>query len=209
MNAIVGFSDLLGCPDQLLKQDEIIQHIKISSHQLLQLIEDIMDISKMESNQFRIVKRMFVLHNFLKSIEMYVHQLLCRKCPDSVVFLSEYDYPVDFRINTDELRLKQVLLNLLGNALKFTIQGTVKLRVSLDEKGLLFSVKDTGIGIPEKEHELVFERFRQSETVSGSSFGGTGLGLAISKNIVDLLGGEIKLRSKSGEGSEFYFTLPL
>ncbi|HBL75217.1 MAG: hypothetical protein A2W90_06070 [Bacteroidetes bacterium GWF2_42_66] len=209
MNAIVGFSDLLGCPDESLKQDEIIHYIKSSSHQLLKLIDDIVDISKMESHQFRIIKREFALDGFLKSIEVYADQFLSKKQTDAVVFRTEYEFPSDFRLNTDELRLKQVVLNLLGNAFKFTSQGTVKLHVSLEEKGMFFSVKDTGIGIPENEHELVFERFRQSETISGSNFGGTGLGLAISKNIIELLGGEIRLKSKQGKGSEFYFTIPV
>ena len=209
MNAVVGFSDLLGCHDESLNQDEIIQHIKASSQQLLKLIDDIVDISKIESNQFRIIKREFALGEFMKSIEVYGSQFLRKKKNGSVVFLSECGFPADFRLYSDELRLKQVLLNLLGNASKFTLQGTVKLCVSLEEEGILFSVKDTGIGIHEKEHEVIFERFRQSEKVNGSNFGGTGLGLAISKNIVELLGGKIKLKSKPGEGSEFYFTLPV
>ncbi len=209
MNAIVGFSDLLGCRDEFLKQDEIVQHIKSSSHQLLKLIDDIVDISKIESNQLRIIKREFALGEFLKSIEIYASQLLSKKQTGTVEFFTEYKFPQGFRLNTDELRLKQVLLNLLGNASKFTLNGTIKLCVSLEEKKISFSVKDTGIGIQEDEHELVFERFRQAETVSGSVYGGTGLGLAISKNIVELLGGKINLKSKQGEGSEFYFTLPV
>lgn len=208
MNAIVGFSDLLGCRDESFNQEELIQYIKSGSHQLLKLIDDIVDISKIESNQLRIVKREFDLHIFLHSIEMYAKQFLNKKQPGAVEFIQEHNIPDGFVLNTDELRLKQVLLNLLGNALKFTMQGTVRLRVSLEKEGVFFSVKDTGIGIPEDEHGVIFERFRQSEKVSGSNFGGTGLGLAISKNIVELLGGEIRLKSKSGQGSEFYFTLP-
>ena len=209
MNAIVGFSDLLGCCDESFNQEELIQYIKSGSHQLLKLIDDIVDISKIESNQLRIVKREFDLHVFLHSIEMYAKQFLNKKQTGTVEFIQEHDIPDGFVLNTDELRLKQVLLNLLGNALKFTMQGTVRLRVSLEKEGVFFSVKDTGIGIPEDEHGLIFERFRQSKKVSGSNFGGTGLGLAISKNIVELLGSEIRLKSKPGQGSEFYFILPV
>ena len=209
MNAIVGFSELLDSPESYSNRSELVKYIRSSSHQLLKLIDDIMDISKIESNQLKIIKREFDLADLLENIETYTQGFLNIKNSDAVEFITEYHFPEKFRLNTDEFRLRQVLLNLLGNAAKFPSEGIIKLQVSMRGEKLLFSISDTGIGIPEKEHELIFERFRQSEMVNGSKYGGTGLGLAISKNIVELLGGQIKLQSKEGEGSEFSFSIPI
>lgn len=209
MNAIVGFSEILSTADaEIDNKEEIFHYIRSSSHQLLKLIDDIVDISKIESNQLKITKRAFNLHRFMKGIDFDVERMLDpqSKSPE---YIKELNFPDDFMLNTDEFRLRQVLLNLLGNAIKFTDEGTIKIKVLLEQDGIFFSVKDTGIGISEKEHELIFERFIQSEIVNGTNYRGTGLGLAISKNIVDLLGGKIQLKSKLGKGSEFYFTLPV
>ncbi len=210
MNAIVGFSDIL--TDSELEEEtkkEILFHIKNSSNQLLKLIDDILDIAKIESNQLKIVRREFQVRPVLQLIEAEIRQLIRQGKSPEVLFLPNYHFDDQLSIYSDEYRLRQILLNLLGNAVKFTSQGSIQLKVEQTENAILFSVIDTGIGISEAEHEIIFERFRQSSNVSPASFGGTGLGLAISKHLVNLLGGEIGLRSEFGKGSKFYFTIPL
>lgn len=210
MNAIVGFSDILSSSDlEPETKKEIFYYIKSSSNQLLKLIDDILDISKIESNQLKVVSRSFMLLPFLKHVEAETRQLIQTGKSTNVLLETVFAIDDQLVLSSDELRLRQVLLNLLTNAVKFTNEGKICLKVENEDGWLLFSVKDTGMGIPEEEHNLIFERFRQSEHVSTVRFGGTGLGLAISKNIVELLGGTIHLKSEYGKGSEFYFRIPL
>lgn len=210
MNAIVGFSEILSHPDfEPSNKKELYNYIKINSHQLLKLIDDIVDIAKIESNQLKVVKTEFDLMKFLEIIEADVLNLLKIDADKKISFYTDYRFPDDFCFNTDEFRLRQVLHNLLNNAVKFTTVGSVILQVSVEKNSILFSVKDTGIGIEEEEQELIFKRFRRSERVSNPKYGGTGLGLAISKHIVELLDGKLQLKSAKEKGAEFYFRLPL
>ncbi len=114
----------------------------------------------------------------------------------------------DSMIYTDEQKLRQILINLIKNAIKFTHQGYVKFGYKMNEHNLVFSVKDTGIGIEKKHHELIFDRFRQADVDNTREYGGTGLGLSISKSLVEILGGKIWLESEPKEGSTFYILIP-
>lgn len=208
MNAILGFSELL--EDET--QDEIdrivfIQLIRKNGAMLLSLINDIIDISKIEANLLTVRKRMFRLNLFLADIDHHYNELLqTRKDKDIQFSIQNSINPQEF-ILTDEIRLRQILDNLIGNAIKFTTSGSIILDVKMVNKSVHFSVYDTGIGIPYDQQITIFERFMQVEQGIKMNFGGTGLGLAISKNLIELLGGTIHVESEPGRGSNFYFNI--
>ncbi len=211
MNSIIGFSNLL--TDSGIEEDkktEYLHHIIKSSNTLLSLIDDIIDISKIEAGQLTISKSEFNINSLIKELfESFDESNTNEKVKLKLVLPLDSD---NFEIDSDPLRIRQVLTNLIGNALKFTEKGTVEVGYKTEGKGkeskVKFYVSDTGIGIPKDMHNTVFERFRQVDETTSRKFGGTGLGLAISKRIVELLGGEIWVDSKPGKGSTFYFTLP-
>ena len=209
MNAIVGLTDLTemtdGLPD---KAKENLLKIKASSQYLLGLINDILDMSRIENGRMTVAKEPFSMHSLLDGIESMLTQDAADR---GLQFLLKKEFEDDVLVG-DGIRLRQVILNLLSNSLKFTPSGgTVLLsitedRSTPDDAVFTFRVSDTGIGIAEEEQQRVFKSFEQL----GSNYSksqGTGLGLAISKSIVHLMGGELKLSSRSGEGSEFYFTV--
>ena len=226
MNAIVGFSTLLSSM-QLSDQDkaEFISMIQQSGENLLALINDIIDISRIETGQmnvqFHSVKLGPFLSNIMKTLEFQPQKKtgleLILDIPDSLKEVSIY---------TDEHRLRQVITNLMGNALKFTADGYIKLSVEKfsnhdlqsfipdleiqdpPHRALVFMVEDTGIGIPEKEQKYVFQPFRKAENSGQSIYGGMGLGLSIVKSILPALGGDISMRSFPGQGTSFYFYIP-
>ncbi len=207
LNSIIGFSELLADSDfEEEQKDEFIQHIITNGNNLLNIISDIMDISKMESGELKIyvkqinaqkfitnVKDQFALHFDRKSIQFKINH---PETPDEIFVFADPD------------RLKQIFNNLISNALKFTTEGYVQIGYESKGDTILFSVKDTGIGIPVEYHEKIFERFRQVEESKNRKFGGNGLGLAITRNLINQMGGKIWLESESGKGSSFYFTLP-
>jgi CheY-like chemotaxis protein/nitrogen-specific signal transduction histidine kinase len=207
MNAIIGFSGFLNEPNlQADKRKYFTEIICNASTQLLSIITDIINIATIETGQESVNATKFNLNKDLndifKQFEVKANnQHLNFRCitplPDEEVM-----------INTDETKLIQILTNLIGNSLKFTRQGKVEYGYSVKEHFLEFYVTDTGIGVPEKMHEEIFDRFRQADSTIARQFGGTGLGLSISKAYVELLGGTIWLTSELGKGSTFYFTLP-
>jgi PAS domain S-box-containing protein len=209
MNAIVGFSSLLergGISPEKQKNYSIV--IKKRSNDLLKIIDDILDISKIEANQIDIQNSQGNINKILDDILDYsLSKIEIDNKPNLRVSISNQiaDEP---EIITDTGRLKQILFNLIENALKFTQSGTIEIgcRKHANNK-LLFYVKDTGTGIPEDKLQLIFERFHQAHDLVESTNGGTGLGLAISKGLVELMGGEIWVNSKVGEGSTFMFTI--
>ena len=209
MNAILGFSELLD--DENIDAGDRQNFVRIilqNGEMLMNLINDIIDISKIESGQLPVVKAHFNLARLLESIQRHYTGVL-EKSPDCKVDFELLNLiPDDFTCYSDEFRLKQVLFNLLGNAVKFTSEGYVRLEVYLQEGLIFFNVADTGIGISEEDKYAVFERFMQVNNHLSRNYGGTGLGLAISKNIVGLLGGEIGVDSVVGKGSEFKFYIP-
>ena len=211
MNSIVGFSNLLNDPKlKADKKQEFLQHILQSSNLLLNLIDDIIDISKIEAGQMNINVQQFKVNAVVKdTFSSFRESSTNDKLKFKLVIPRGTD---ELLCNTDPLRLRQVLTNLLSNAVKFTPSGAIELGYKLDPRKnkprMEFYVKDTGIGIPEDKLDLIFERFRQVDDSQSRQYGGTGLGLAISKRLVELIGGSIRVESQEGKGSTFYFTMP-
>ncbi len=210
LNAIIGFSDILRSGTLDPKQrEEYFSVIESSSQTLLKLIDDIIDVAKIEAGNIRVIPQKFDLNELMN--ELYT---TFRKKTElnkgQVALLLSRPFDREFMITADVLRLKQVLSNLLENAVKFTQKGNIEFGYLIREDQFLeFYVKDTGIGIPEDKQGVIFNRFRQVDDSYTREFGGTGLGLWISKSLVGLMGGEIRVVSKEGRGAAFYFTLPL
>lgn len=211
MNAILGFSELL--KDHNItkeEQHEFIEIINLSGANLLHIINDIIDISRIEANQVNISLGECNLNALLSDLELFFNTHLQQKGKEGIT-LSIHSEFEDEKANTytDQGRLHQILLNLINNAIKFTNHGKIEFGYQVqDDKTLIFYVKDTGIGIPKDQQESIFERFKQVDESTTRSYGGTGLGLSISKAFVELLGGTIWLESIPREGSSFYFTHP-
>jgi signal transduction histidine kinase/DNA-binding response OmpR family regulator len=207
LNAIVGFSDLLaeGVPGELNpKQKRFVNHIKQGSAHLLQLINDILDLSKIEAGQLELHCEYFHVKDALPEVLSTIRPLAMAK-NIQVEHMLEIDRPA----YADRVRFKQILYNLLSNAVKFTPQdGRISIACAEDEDFVSISVTDTGIGIRAEDQAVVFEEFRQVEGGKDSTQEGTGLGLAITKRLVEQQGGKISLVSELGKGSRFSFTLP-
>ena len=210
MNAIIGFSDLLA-EDDLSHEDKIdfISKIKSSGRSLMSLINDIIDIAKIEAGQLKVVESACDLNVLLNDLLGTFEELKNVSGKKSVSLnLVVPEKTNNFWVITDPMRLQQVLTNLLSNALKFTEFGSIEFGYTIQMSTLTFYVKDTGIGILRSKQKLLFQRFSQLDPSTTRKYGGTGLGLAISKNLVDLLGGTIGMESNPGKGSMFYFTIP-
>ena len=207
LNAIIGFIDILKEENRGRKAEYYVDIIKSSTLGLLEIIEDILDFSKIESGKLTIEKIDFDVRKELGIIAKIFEEKCLKKNLD---FSLEFDKNLPQVINTDLFRLRQVLLNLISNAVKFTPDGE-KIRVSIDyeKKVLCVSVRDNGIGVSEDKQEHIFEVFNQEDSSTTRKYGGTGLGLSISYELVKLLGGELKLHSKLGVGSDFYFSIPI
>jgi signal transduction histidine kinase/CheY-like chemotaxis protein len=207
LNAIVGFSDLLaeGVPGELNpKQKRFVNHIKQGSAHLLQLINDILDLSKIEAGQLELHCEYFHVKDALPEVLSTIRPLAMPK-NIQVDHALEIDRPA----YADRVRFKQILYNLLSNAVKFTPKdGRITIACAEDEDFVCISVTDTGIGIRAEDQVVVFEEFRQVEGGKDSTQEGTGLGLAITKRLVEQQGGKISLASEPGKGSRFTFTLP-
>ncbi|MFY9150978.1 MAG: ATP-binding protein [Prolixibacteraceae bacterium] len=207
LNSIVGFSELLNDPDfEEEQKQEFIKTIVDSGNSLMVIINDIMDLSMMESKQLKIRPERFPLITVFEDLE---NEFRIRSESNKLDFI--ITLPADAEnifIEYDIYRLKQIFNNLIGNALKFTEKGSVEIGCSVKRSAIEFYVQDTGIGIPRAHHETIFERFRQVDITKARKYGGNGLGLAISKKLVENLGGEIRVKSEEGAGSTFYFTIP-
>jgi two-component system sensor histidine kinase/response regulator len=210
MNAIIGMADLLWESPLNPEQREYVRIFRRAGNNLLDLINDILDLSKIEAGGIELAQVEFDLADV---IERTVEITAVRAHEKGLELVSHLapDVPLDWI--GDPGRLRQVLLNLLSNAVKFTERGEVVLRVESDPEHpgerLRFSVSDTGIGIPADKHELIFEDFAQADTSITRTHGGTGLGLAISRQLVELMGGTLEVESEPGRGSSFHFTLEL
>ena len=210
MNAIIGFSKLLDKENlSKEKKSKYIQYIQNSGKNLSLLINDIVDISKIESNQLKLFMSECSLNEMLNEIQdsFIQHAIYLNKKKVNVVLKKGIDQP-KLDIYTDPTRLRQVISNLIGNALKFTFEGTVEFGYTQKDDFLEFYVSDTGIGISENKREIIFERFGQVEEVLSINPSGTGLGLAISKNLIEIMGGKIWVTSEVKKGSTFTFTIP-
>ena len=211
MNAILGFTELLSVDDvDAAKRKRFINIIKKNTNGLLHLINDILDISKIETNQLKIIRNkcnLTELFENLKDNYQILKEQHDNKNLDFKISLPENTSILE--ITTDTIRLRQIFSNLLENSIKFTYKGEIEVGYLVKDKNLEFFVRDTGIGIPEDKQQIIFDRFRQAELdVNTRQYGGTGLGLAISKSLVELLGGQIWMQSRINEGTTFYFTIP-
>ena len=211
LNGIIGTSNILLQEDYLETQRPYLDVLKYSSEHMLQLVNDILDFSKLEAGKMEMENNSFNLKHFLqKSINPFVNSTN----NSQVQYILEIDEALDTNIICDEMRLNQVLNNLLSNAKKFTESGNITLtaRIEINKSQSLvvyFSVRDTGIGIAPAKIRQIFESFTQADTETTRKYGGTGLGLAISKHIVEKMGGELKVQSEPSKGSEFYFMIEM
>ena len=206
MNAILGISEILLHNNRLTEQERKYVHdIKISSDSLLTIINDILDISKLESGKLTLVESDYNFHQFLDNIRTMGEYL---SAPNHLQFIYEADKDLPLCLRGDDVRLRQVLLNILSNACKFTAEGSVTLQVRIDERSICFVIADTGTGITEADKALLFEPFKRIDTTKNRKIQGTGLGLSISKNLVELMGGAITVESEYGHGSTFAVTIP-
>ncbi len=209
LNAIIGFTELLGHSSLDEVQSDYVENIKNAGDNLLVIINDILDLSKIESGRLIIEWVPFNIKSTLSDI----YNLLKVKATEKGLEFSLYmDPTIPDVVIGDQGRLNQILMNLAGNAIKFTMTGEVTIAIKktseTDEKVTLrFSIKDTGIGIPEEKLASIFDRFTQAEDSTSRRFGGTGLGLNIAKQLLELLNGEISVTSKLGHGSDFIFFL--
>jgi two-component system sensor histidine kinase/response regulator len=208
LNGVIGMTGLLLDTDLTDDQRHYASIVRNSGEGLLGVINDILDFSKIEAGKLEMEIIDFDLRYMLDDFVsmMFVHvqekdlEFLCAASPD-----------VPARLRGDPGRLRQILANLVGNAAKFTAKGEISVRVYLEKETktdvrLLFSIKDTGIGIPAEKHDLLFQSFTQADTSTTREFGGTGLGLTISKKLCEMMGGKIGVNSEVGKGSEFWFT---
>lgn len=211
MNHIMGFLELLNYTEvNQVERQEFLNIIRSSGDRLLRLIDDIIDIAKIESHQVELEESTITVGNFLNDIFSTYKDLLSieEKSEIEIELNCDEQQPLT-EIITDSQRLQQVLNNLLSNAVKFTSKGRISFGCKLQSNNrLLFFISDTGIGIPKEKLGFIFERFRQLDNGYTRTYSGTGLGLAISKGLIEVLGGEIWVESEVNVGSTFYFTIP-
>jgi len=210
LNAIVGFANIILEEDLSIEEKEkYFSYINQNSNQLIGLINDIIDISKIESGQLIIQNSEFNLNQHLREIEEIItNEKHNRNKSHLLIFLENELSDNDCDISIDPYRLRQILINLLVNAVKFTPKGFIQFGYRiLEDEMILFYVRDSGIGISKDDQKLIFQNFRKLDNTISRRYGGTGLGLAISENLVNLMGGKIWLQSELGKGTTFYFTI--
>ena len=209
MNAIIGFTKVVLKTELTAKQKEYLTAVKLSGDALIVLINDILDLAKVDAGKMSFELTPFKM---AASIAAMLHVFELKILEKNLNFIKEYDDRIPQILLGDSVRLHQIILNLVSNAVKFTSNGHVKVSVNLIEETpdfatIEFSVSDTGIGIPESKMNNIFENFQQASSSTARIFGGTGLGLAIVKQLVEHQGGLISVQSKVGQGSTFSFTL--
>jgi PAS domain S-box-containing protein len=209
MNAIIGFTKVLLKTDMSAKQQEYLQAIKLSGDSLIVLINDILDLAKVDAGKMVFEQTPFKLSS---SITAMLHLFETKIREKNVTLIKDYDNRIPEVLVGDPVRLHQIILNLMSNAVKFTINGSITVSVHLltedaEKVTLEFSVSDTGIGIAEDKIATIFENFQQASSDTSRLYGGTGLGLAIVKQLVEPQGGSVRVKSVLNEGSTFSFTL--
>ena len=209
LNAIAGMTELLIDSELDPKQKKYLSAIRHSSHNLVSLVNDILDISKIEAGRIEIENSPFSLAQTIEGI----YDLFSLKAKEKGLDLSiHFDAGIPEAVLGDSVRLNQVLINLAGNAIKFTPSGSVAVSCTVEKSSatsieVQFSVKDSGIGIRKEKQKVIFEVFSQEGLDTTRKFGGTGLGLTISQQLVELMGGKLQVQSSPGDGAEFFFTL--
>jgi len=211
MNGVIGMTGLLLDTNLTDEQRRYAEIVRSSGESLLSLINDLLDFSKIEAGKLDLESLGFDLQSLL---EDFTETMAFRAQEKGLELLCAADPRVPMLLRGDPGRLRQILTNLVGNALKFTHEGEVAIRVSLESKAgpavlLRFAVRDTGIGIPRDKLGLLFDKFTQADASTTRKYGGTGLGLAISKRLAEMMGGEVGVESEEGRGSEFWFTVRL
>ncbi|MBN9282795.1 MULTISPECIES: hybrid sensor histidine kinase/response regulator [unclassified Flavobacterium] len=205
LGSVIGFSDLLKNTPVTPKQLQYLDNIRHSSHYILKLVNDLIDFSKLENNKIKIEAINF---NFKDLIENTCQPLVPNATNKGILLRWDVPEELDALYISDPYRIKQVLTNLVTNAIKFTQEGSVSVSVSKDADWISIAVTDTGIGIPKNKQKAVFKEFTQAHSGIEKKFGGTGLGLTIAKRIMELLGGSISLESKEHTGSTFTVKIP-
>ena len=210
LNAIIGFTDLLQTTELNETQKKYNQTIAIASDNLLMLVNNILDISKIESGKLDLEKRPFSIKKVLDDVLRINSQSAKGK---GLKLSSSVDHEMPDAVLGDPSRLMQILLNLMGNAIKFTAEGNVELKAFIEKETsndvlIKFMVKDTGIGISPEKIDMIFNRFTQAESSTTRKYGGTGLGLSIVKKLIELHDGDLTVKSTLDQGSEFIFTIP-
>jgi signal transduction histidine kinase/CheY-like chemotaxis protein/CHASE3 domain sensor protein len=212
LNSILLLSRLMSeNPDENLNEDQVesAKVIQSSGSSLLTLIDEILDLAKIESGKMSLEYQDVMIDDVVTDLKNLFNPVVQEK---KIRFDIHIENDLEKTIETDRLRVDQVLRNLLSNALKFTTEGSINLSIAKDPKNkdfIIFTVKDTGIGIPKEKQAIIFEAFQQADGSTRRRFGGTGLGLSISREIARLLGGELTLKSKVNEGSEFSLIIPM
>ncbi|MBG6061667.1 two-component system CheB/CheR fusion protein [Flavobacterium sp. CG_9.1] len=209
MNAIIGFTSVLLKTELTTKQIEYLNAIQLSGDTLIALINDILDLAKVDAGKMVFAKKSFEMDVSIASMLQLFETKIQEK---NLKLVTHYDKKIPKLVLGDSIRLHQIILNLVSNAVKFTSKGTIKVSTNLlfedaDKVIVEFVIADSGIGIPEDNIDLIFENFQQVSNGSSSNYGGTGLGLAIAKQLVTSQGGSIRVKSKINEGSTFSFTL--
>ena len=207
MNAILGFTEMIrdGLYGEIPPEiQEPVSDIHTCGKQLLGLINNVLDLSKIEAGHMELALGEYVVEDVVNTVKLSLRALAATKGLDLVTAVAP-DLPLCVG---DGKRITQCLMNLAGNALKFTREGRVEIRVELQGESLLFAVSDTGVGIPADQVESIFEEFRQADATVSRDFGGTGLGLSITRKLVELHGGQIWVESLPGKGSTFFFSIP-
>ncbi len=210
MNAIIGFTKVLLKTDLTPNQKEYLNAIKLSGNSLITLINDILDLSKVDAGKMTFEQIAFDISSSISSM-LYMFEIKIQE--KNLKLISKYDNNIPNIIEGDPMRLHQIIINLMSNAVKFTADGEITLSAKLISEDdikvtIEFSVSDTGIGIDTLQKELIFDDFQQASSSNSRLYGGTGLGLAIVKKLVDAQGGNINVKSELGKGSSFIFQLP-
>jgi signal transduction histidine kinase len=208
MNAILGFTEMIrdGLYGEIPPEiQEPVSDIHTCGKQLLGLINNVLDLSKIEAGHMELALGEYVVEDVVNTVKLSLRSLAATKGLDLVTTVSP-DLPLAVG---DGKRITQCLMNLAGNALKFTREGRVEIRAEAEGANLLFAVSDTGIGIPADQIDNIFEEFRQADATVSRDFGGTGLGLSITRKLVELHGGRIWVESLPGKGSTFFFSIPV
>lgn len=198
LNIIIGFTDMITQTEDEEERKELNEVIKTHSNQMLKIVNDIVDISKIESNSVIYYNKTFNLSDLLKEIELE----FIKRIPSNVKFIM---HKIDFQITTDKERLYQVIYNLIDNAVKFTKEGKIELYCQAENNEITITVEDTGIGIESDKFEKIFDRFYKIDSFAP----GAGLGLCLCKAMAQIMNGEIKVTSEFGKGSKFVFKFPI
>jgi len=207
MNTILGMTYLIKKTIKDKKQQEQLQNIEKATTTLLRLINDILDSAKIESGKLKIVENDFNIIELFDNIKAVTSSSIQSK---DIKFEIEYDEKLPKNFYADSLRIEQILINLVGNAIKFTEKGYVRLSVkNIKKNSYRFCIKDTGIGMTQEQLETICDRFTQADDTTTRKYGGTGLGLSISKQLVELMGGTLIIKSILAKGTEIYFDIEL